>query len=49
MGANQTLNQMKEICESKGATVCGSGDVGWPRLGLKRQIADVVDNLSRLF
>ena len=48
-GANQTLSQMKEICESKGATICGSGNVGWPRLGLKRRIADVVDNLSRLF
>ena len=48
-GANQTINQMKEICESKGATVCGSGNVGWPRLGRKRQVADVVDNLSRLF
>jgi flavodoxin len=49
VGANQTLKQMIEICESKGATVCGSGNVGWPRLGLKRQIADVVDSLSRLF
>jgi flavodoxin len=49
VGANQTLKQMTEICESKGATVCGSGNVGSPRLGLKRQIADVVDSLSRLF
>ena len=48
-GANRTIKQMKEICESKGATVCGSGDVGWPRLGRKRRIANVVDNLSRLF
>jgi len=48
-GANQTLNQMSDICESKGAIVCGSGEVGWPRLGLKRRIADVVDDLSRLF
>jgi len=49
LGANQTLSQMEEICESKGATVYGSGAVGWPRLGLKRQIANVVDDLSRLF
>ena len=47
-GANQTLNQMKEICESKGATIYGSGEVGWPRMGLKRRIADVVDSLSRM-
>jgi flavodoxin len=45
-GANQTINQMKAICESKGATVCGWGDVGWPRLGLKRRIAEVVDHLT---
>jgi flavodoxin len=44
-GANQTIKQMIEVCESKGATVCGSGDVGWPRLGLKRRIAEVVDDL----
>jgi flavodoxin len=49
VGANQTLNQMKELCESKGAIVCGSGEVGWPRLGQKRRIGDVVDNLSKLF
>lgn len=49
VGANQTLKQMTDICESKGAIVCGSGNVGWPRLGLKRQIADVVDDLSKLF
>ena len=48
-GANQTINQMIEICESKGATVCGTGDVGWPRLRQTRQIAGVVDCLSRLF
>ena len=48
-GRNQTIARMKEICESKGATVCGSGSVGWFRLDRKRQIADVVDHVSRLF
>jgi NAD(P)H dehydrogenase (quinone) len=48
-GANQTISQMIEICESKGATVCGAGDVGWPRLRQTRQIVEVVDRLSRLF
>jgi len=48
-GANQTINQIKKICESKGAIVCGSGEVGWPRLGLKRRIADVVDDLADCF
>jgi len=48
-GTNQTLSQMQEVCEAKGATVCGTGDVGWPRPNRKRQIADVVDSLSKLF
>jgi hypothetical protein len=48
-GTNQTLSQMKEICESKGAIICGSGDVGWPRWGNKRRIANVVNNLADCF
>jgi NAD(P)H dehydrogenase (quinone) len=48
-GRNQAVARMKEVCESKGATVCGSGSVGWWSLGRKRQIAEVVDDLSRLF
>jgi multimeric flavodoxin WrbA len=45
LGANQTISQMKEICESKGAIICGSGSVSWFPLGRKRRIAEVVDNL----
>ena len=48
-GANQTIAQMKSMCESKGATVCGSGDVGWPRLGNKWRINAVVDDLTNCF
>ena len=48
-GRNQTVAQMIEICESKGATVCGSGSVGWSSLQRKRQISKVVDSLSALF
>jgi len=48
-GADQTLTLMKEVCESKGATVCGSGSVRWFSLGRKRQISKVVDSLSTLF
>ena len=48
-GRNQTMAQMKEICESKGATVCGSGSVGWFSVNRKRQISTVVDSLSALF
>jgi len=48
-GRNQTVAQMKESCESKGATVCGAGSVGWLSLRRKRQISKVVDSLSALF
>jgi hypothetical protein len=47
IGGNQTISQMKEICESKGAIVCGSGSVSWFPLGRKRRIAEVVDDLIR--
>jgi flavodoxin I len=48
-GRNQTLAQMVEICEAKGATVCGSGSVGWWSFARGRQIAEVIQHLSRLF
>ena len=45
-GANQTIAQMKGVCESRGATVCGSGSVRWTSLRRGRQISRVVDRLS---
>jgi flavodoxin len=45
-GRNQTIAQMVETCESKGAAVCGSGSVGWWSLCRKRRIVEVVDDLS---
>jgi flavodoxin len=48
-GRNQTLVRMVEICEAKGATVCGMGSVGWWSFTRGRQIAEVVQDLSRLF
>jgi flavodoxin len=48
-GRKQTLARMVEICESKGATVCGVGSVGWWSLSRKRQITEVVASLSELF
>jgi menaquinone-dependent protoporphyrinogen IX oxidase len=49
LGGKQTLAQMENICASKGATVCGSGSVGWLRFGRQRKIAEVVDGLSKSF
>ena len=48
-GRNQTVAQLQAICESKGATVCGSGSVGWFSLRRRRQISQVVDSLSEAF
>ena len=48
-GADQTIAQMKKISKSKGATICGAGNVKWFQLRRKRQIAEVVESLSKLF
>jgi flavodoxin len=48
-GRNQTMARMVEICESKGATVCGTGSVGWFSLRRRQQMAGVVRDLSGLF
>ena len=48
-GANQVLAAMREMCEAKGATVCGVGDVRWFSLQRKGQIAQAVEKLSGLF
>jgi flavodoxin len=49
LGRNQTLARMQELCEVKGATVCGSASVGWFSLRRRQQIAGVVRDLGRLF
>lgn len=46
-GAHQTIAQMTEACESKGATVIGSGDVRWMSLRRGRQIAQAVESVAR--
>lgn len=45
-GANQTFEQMTEVCESKGATVVGSGDARWTSLRRRRQIAQAVESVA---
>lgn len=49
MGGNRTINQMKKICESKGATVFGSGIINWSKSNREQKIVEVVDRLSGLF
>jgi flavodoxin len=49
MGGNQAVGTMRRICESKGASVCGSGIVNWSSKRRNQQITEVVDRLSGLF
>jgi len=49
LGGNRAVRQMKRACESKGATVCGSGIVNWMKKRRDQQIVEVVDRLSGLF
>ncbi len=47
-GANQAIQQMKMLCEKKGAEVIGSGDVRWTFLYPAKQIDETVEKLCRL-
>jgi len=49
MGGNRTVGQMKKICESKGAVVCGAAIVNWSNPSRKKRITEVVEKLSKLF
>ena len=49
LGGNRAVRQMRRLCESKGATVCGSGVVNWMRSRREERIAGVVDRLTKLF
>jgi flavodoxin len=45
-GRNQALAQMQEACEAKGATVIGAGSVGWLSFRRRRQIDELVAQLT---
>jgi NAD(P)H dehydrogenase (quinone) len=49
LGGNRAVSRMKRACESKGATVCGSGIVNWMKKRREQQIVEVVDELSSFF
>ena len=46
-GANQTIATMRQACEAKGATVCGSGDVRWFGPGRTDRITKALESLTR--
>jgi len=49
LGGNRAIGQMKKICESKGATVCGIAVVNWSKPSREKQITEIVEKLSKLF
>jgi hypothetical protein len=49
LGGNRAVGKMKTALEARGASYCGSGIVNWGRPGRDKQIAEVVDRLSKLF
>jgi NAD(P)H dehydrogenase (quinone) len=48
-GGNRAIAQMKKICESKGAAVCGSAIVIWAKSRRDQAIEECVIRLSEFF
>ena len=50
MGGNRATRQMKEICQSKGASICATGVVNWGVKSRRTKTMSVaVDRLSKAF
>lgn len=49
MGGNRAIEQMKEMCESKGAKVSESGIVNWSNLRRGKMIRDIIEKVSGLY
>ncbi len=49
LGGNRAIGQMKKICESKGAIVCGTAVINWSKPSRKKQIINMIEKLSKLF
>lgn len=49
MGGNRAIQQMRSLCETKGAKIHGSGIVNWSHPCREKRVADTVDTLCRLF
>jgi flavodoxin len=47
-GANQAIQQMKTLCELKGAEIIGFGDVRWTFFYPGKQIDETVDRVCQL-
>ena len=42
-GANQTLAQMRELCQQRGMSLCGACETSWHLLGREKNIARAVE------
>ena len=49
MGGNRAIRQMRKLCQTKGATIIGSGVVNWAKSCRDKTTANAVDRLSGLF
>lgn len=48
MGGNRSISQMKNSCESKGATILETGIVNWPQKQREKNILEVLEKMSKL-
>lgn len=46
-GGNRALNQMKKICEAKGAEICGNGIVKWREKNRSADIDELIKKVRR--
>lgn len=49
MGGNQTIEQMKKVCSSKGADLTGTGIIQWSKRNRLARIDALAKELSKLF
>lgn len=48
MGGNRAMEQMKELCNSKGIRVSETGIVNWSSIHRRKKIKDVVEGFSKI-
>lgn len=49
MGGTRAIRQMKRICKSKGASVCGAAVVNWAQSRREKTINDAIKRLAESF
>lgn len=49
MGGNRAMDQMKELCNSIGLRVCGTGIVNWSNINRRKKTSDIVEGFNKMF